>query len=115
MKSLFVIFLSFALFLSCQYSKSAQNSQSSGQSEDNLVNPDNYCHNQESWKEWEELVRKCPNDMDLQALHALRIGLCIKIEKGSISLEDAIDIFDQAHETVIEKARQRSKEKKPSI
>lgn len=38
----------------------------------------NYCHDLESWKEREELVKKYPNDMDLQLIHAVRIGLCDK-------------------------------------
>ena len=114
MKSLLVIFLFLAIFPSCQDSESGPPVTPSKQSEGDLVNPDNYCHDQKGWEQWENLVKKFPNDMDLQALHALRIGFCTKIEKGSIRLEDAIDIFDQAHKSVIEKARQRSKEKKPS-
>jgi hypothetical protein len=38
---------------------------------------ENYCHDQESWKEWEALVEKNPNDNEVQTLHALRIGLCV--------------------------------------
>jgi len=74
------------------------------------VSPDNYCHDQKGWEQWEDLIKKFPNDMDLQALHALRIGLCTNIEKGSIRLEDAIDIFDKAHNAVIEKAKVKGKE-----
>ena len=86
------------------------------QNEGNLVDPDHYCPHQEGWKEWDILVRKYPNDRDLQILHAQRIGLCTKIDQGSIRLEDAIDIFEQAHQRVIEKAKQeRETDKKPSL
>ena len=65
----------------------------------------NYCRNKESWKEWDELVQKYPHDMDIQMLHAVRIGLCKKIEDGSISFETARDTFNHLHETVIKKAK----------
>lgn len=65
----------------------------------------NYCHNSDSWKEWDELVQKYPHDMDIQMLHAVRIGLCKKIEDGSISFKTARDTFNHLHETVIKKAK----------
>ena len=49
------------------------------------------------------------NDPDIYHLHALRIGLCVKIEQGSIRRNLAIDIFDQAYNYVIEKARKEQK------
>jgi hypothetical protein len=39
---------------------------------------ENYCHDKESCKEWDALVEKNPNDMEIQALHALRICFCRK-------------------------------------
>ena len=115
MKEQLVIISALSLFLSCQHSNAALPASSASQKEENLLNPDNYCHDQGSWAEWENLVRKYPNDSNLQPLHALRIGLCIKIDQGSILLEDAIDIFNHAHEAVIEKVRQESKGKEPSL
>ena len=56
--------------------------------------PENYCKDSDSWTEWKNLARKYPNDKDIQLLHALRIGLCIKIEKGSITQNLAVDIFN---------------------
>ena len=38
----------------------------------------NYCLDQESWEEWDELVAKYPHDMDIQMLHAVRIGFSKK-------------------------------------
>jgi len=63
------------------------------------------CHNIDSWKEWDRLVQKYPHDMDIQMLHAVRIGFCKKIEKGTISFEVARDAFNHLHKTVINKAK----------
>jgi hypothetical protein len=66
---------------------------------------DNYCQDQESWDEWEALVQKYPGDMDLHALHALRIGLCAKVTRGDLSVEEATDIFERARERILEKKK----------
>lgn len=42
------------------------------------------CEDPESAKEWREMVREYPNDIPLHRLHALRIGICEKIERGSL-------------------------------
>jgi len=65
--------------------------------------PHNYCNDSESWKEWDDLVMKYPDDIDIQALHALRVGLCAKVSVGSISFEMASDIFNRMHERGITK------------
>ena len=66
---------------------------------------ENYCHDKESWKEWDELVHKYPHHMDIQMLHAVRIGFCKKIEAGTISFETAKDVFNHLHESVYKKAK----------
>ena len=66
----------------------------------------NFCHDESTWQQWIELVRKNPGDDQLQMLHALRIGLCIKIEQGSISFDRANQLFNRAHESSIEQRRQ---------
>jgi hypothetical protein len=52
---------------------------------------ENYWHDEKSWKEWDALVEKNPNDMEVQALHALRIGLCTKVDRGGITLDQATE------------------------
>ena len=69
----------------------------------------NYCHDKQSWEEWDALARKYPNSQDVQTLHAVRIGLCRKIEAGSISFEVANDAFNHMHEIVIKKAQKEKK------
>jgi len=66
---------------------------------------DNYCKDKESWKEWDELVQKYPHSMDIQMLHAVRIGFCKKIEDGTISFKIAKDAFNHLHETVYKKTK----------
>jgi len=66
---------------------------------------DNYCQDHESWDEWEALVQKYPGDMDLHTLHALRIGLCAKVNRGDLTVEEATDIFERAREKILEKKK----------
>jgi hypothetical protein len=70
---------------------------------------ENYCHDEKSWKEWDALVEKNPSDMEVQALHALRIGLCVKVDKGEITLEQATEIFESAREAIIQKRKEDEK------
>jgi hypothetical protein len=66
---------------------------------------EDYCSDPESWEEWEELVEKYPNDSDVQALHALRIGLCLKVERGDLTVEQGTDIFEKALKAILEKKK----------
>ena len=75
---------------------------------------ENYCQDKESWKEWDELVAKYPGDTDIQTLHALRLGLCAKVQRGDITVQQAIKIFESARTAIINKkaTEEVSKEKK---
>lgn len=64
----------------------------------------NYCLDKESWKEWDELIKKHPHNMNIQMLHAVRIGLCKKIEQKTITFEKARDVFNQLHQSVYQMA-----------
>ena len=70
---------------------------------------ENYCHDKESWNEWDALVQKNPNDNEVQALHALRIGLCAKVDRGEITLDQATEIFESAREAIIQKRKEDQK------
>jgi hypothetical protein len=70
---------------------------------------ENYCHDEKSWKVWDGLVEKNPNDMEVQALYALRIGLCAKVDRGGITLEQATEIFESAREAIIQKRKEDQK------
>ena len=76
----------------------------------------NTCKDPDSWKEWDQLVFKYPQDMIVQALHALRIGLCLKIERGDLTVEEATEIFNRLWDDAIrekqkQEQEQRAKEK----
>ena len=75
---------------------------------------ENYCQDKESWKEWDELVAKYPGDTDIQTLHALRLGLCAKVQRGDITVRQATKIFESARVAIINKkaAAEIPKEKK---
>ena len=70
------------------------------------ADPVNICQDESTWRQWTELVRENPGDDQLHMLHALRIGLCIKIEQGSITFDRANELFNRAHESSIEQRRQ---------
>ncbi len=70
----------------------------------------NYCQDEQSWEEWNQLVLKYPNDRDVQILHAVRIGLCRKIEAGTILFEVARDAFNHMHQMVVKRAKQEEKQ-----
>ncbi len=74
------------------------------------VATENYCKDRESWKEWEALVEKYPNDLDVQALHALRIGLSVKVERGDLTVEQATLIFERARDAIIRKKAETGKD-----
>jgi hypothetical protein len=54
----------------------------------------NYCNDPEANTEWELLVLKYPADLQIHALHALRMGLCFKVSRGDIDLDQATEVFE---------------------
>lgn len=54
----------------------------------------NYCNDPEANTEWELLVQKYPADLQIHALHAIRMGLCFKVSRGDIDLDQATEIFE---------------------
>jgi hypothetical protein len=68
----------------------------------------NYCHDPKANAEWEELIENHPNDMQVQALHALRIGLCQKVDNDVLTIPKATKIFEDMRKALI---KHRSREK----
>lgn len=75
---------------------------------------ENFCHDPKSWDDWNELVKKNPDDVEIQIAHALRIGLCVNVEKGSIGFEDATDVMNSWMDSMIQKRREQVKKAKDS-
>lgn len=69
---------------------------------------ENYCQDPESWERWDKLIEKHPEDKDIHILHALRLGLCAKIERGDLTVEEATDIFESARNAIIKKKSLRT-------
>ena len=67
----------------------------------------NFCHQPEMVLEWEELNKKYPHDLNIQALHAMRIGLCEKIDRGDLTVVDGIAIFEALRAAVVNRAFQK--------
>ena len=62
-----------------------------------------FCNDPQTWEYFESMTKKYPEDVPLQILHALKIGLCIKIEQNSISTPEAINLFNDMIDTVANK------------
>lgn len=43
-------------------------------------------------------------------LHALRLGLCLKVERGDLTVDNATEIFEKARETLIQKRWERQQQ-----
>ena len=46
----------------------------------------NYCEDLEENARWEALIQKHPGDLQIHALHALRLGLCSKVDRGDLTV-----------------------------
>lgn len=69
-----------------------------------------YCHDEVAARQWEELVENHPQDLELQRLHALRMGICIKIDMGSLSFEQGITIFEKEKHALLLKREEEERE-----
>jgi len=63
----------------------------------------NYCHDPDANAEWDRLLARNPDDMEIQALHALRIGLCQKVDEGHLTIEQATKIFEAMRAALVKK------------
>ena len=73
----------------------------------------NHCHEPSVWPDWEERTAKHPDDLELQTLPALWMGLCRKVERGDIELAHATGIFERAREALIQQRREQRKDHQP--
>ena len=73
---------------------------------------ENLCYDKESWKDWDKLVQNNLHNMDIQRLHALRIGVCVKVEQNSITFEEATDLFNDMYFDLFNKKGEEEKAEK---
>ena len=73
---------------------------------------ESFCYDKKSWADWDKLVQDNVHNMDIQKLHAIRIGLCKKIEEDTISIEAANEIFEYLLNSIRNKAIEQIEKKK---
>ncbi len=54
----------------------------------------NFCNDPDANLQWESLIQEYPDDMQIHALHALRLGLCSKVDRGVLTVDQAAEIFE---------------------
>jgi len=82
------------------------------QAEEN-AEPSNYCHSPESWAEWDQLLAQHPHDQGLQTLHALRLGICLKVDRGKLTLDEGTAIFEEARAALL--AQQQAAKRRAAL
>ena len=67
-----------------------------------------YCEDEGTRRDWEERTTNNPDDSDLQTLHALWLGLCVKIQREGLAVDQATDMFERMRQRLIEQRREQS-------
>ncbi|MBU2645352.1 hypothetical protein KKI24_11655 [bacterium] len=60
-----------------------------------------YCHDPEELKRWQGIIDSNQNNDDVQGLHALWIGLCMKVDMRQLTVDRANEIFEKERARVI--------------
>ena len=72
------------------------------------------CENPEVWTDWEVKASQHVGNLDFQALHALWMGLCMKVKSGGLTEEEADGLFERARNTLLQQRREeRSQQPMP--
>jgi hypothetical protein len=69
----------------------------------------NYCNDPDTNMQWEAMVQEYPDDLQIHALHALRLGLCFKVDRGDLAVDQATEIFENMRSALID-AKEKEKE-----
>ena len=69
-----------------------------------------YCNDHDANMQWEALIQEDPDDMQIHALHALRLGLCFKVDRGDLSVNQAKEIFENMRSSLVS-AKEMAREK----
>jgi hypothetical protein len=51
--------------------------------------------------QWEALIQKHPDDMQIHALYALRRGLCFEVDRGDLTVDQATEIFENMRSALV--------------
>jgi len=75
--------------------------------------PANYCHDDSVEKDWARMLAETPTDPIIIKLFGLREGLCGMIDRGQITLEQGIDIWNDEHSrSVLQRSEDEAKRRK---
>jgi len=77
--------------------------------------PKNHCEREASWKEWQALVAKHPDDQGLQTLHVLRIGLCVEVRRRELSVQQGTAIFEKARQALPSEGQETTQNELPKL
>jgi hypothetical protein len=61
----------------------------------------NYCNDPDTNMQWEAMVQEHPGDLQVHALHTLRLGLYFKVDRGCLTVQQATDIFENMRSALI--------------
>ena len=70
-----------------------------------------YCDDEATRRDWERRTANNPDDRELQTLHALWLGLCAKVKRSELAVDEAINIFEHLRHQFIEQRREQNTEK----
>ncbi len=68
----------------------------------------NNCNGTDTNIQWEALNQKYPDDVQVHALHAIRMGLFFKVGRGDITVSQATEIYENMR-NVLTNAKERDK------
>ena len=71
-----------------------------------------FCTDLQELENLESIAKKYPDDIPVQILHALRIGLCVKINQNSITTTEAIHLYNDMLDTVANKRGEEEEQEK---
>lgn len=63
---------------------------------------ENYCNDPDANIQWEALIQEHPCDLQIHALHVLRFGLCFKVDRGDLSVDQAMEMFENMRSALID-------------
>jgi len=64
--------------------------------------PENYCHDREANQKWLEILGDNHDSDTMHRLYALRLGLCMQVEREALPVGRAAQIFEREREEVLE-------------
>lgn len=77
--------------------------------------PANYCHDSEAEAEWDQMLEEYPVDPVVIKLAALRTELCTLVDEGRMSLDQAIDLFEQECRGGVLERRMEEERRSPEV